>query len=242
MAIFRAILAIAICATSTMAMVFAYSWFHNHNGTSGFSWGHAKQFNYHPVLMVAAFVVCNPFALLFYRNFETVLSKPIRKGVHFLVQTTAVILSSVGLHAILENHKDSNKSNFNNMHGWVGIIGLSFFYLNYLIGACSFTPVGGPPNHVRASIMPFHVIFGIFAFMMTSAAVLTGIAEYAAFTSICAVKNTDYTYSDLSYTCRLSGGLVVTTCLTLGLTFMSLMLPAHKSLNVNAQEKDKLLN
>ncbi len=52
-------------------------------------------FNYHPILMVAAFVLCFTEALLTYRTFP--FEKKTNKAIHLGFQSLAVILMSIGL-------------------------------------------------------------------------------------------------------------------------------------------------
>eukprot|EP00301_Raphidiophrys_heterophryoidea_P019539 c4454_g1_i1.p1 GENE.c4454_g1_i1~~c4454_g1_i1.p1 ORF type:complete len:241 (+),score=34.35 c4454_g1_i1:52-774(+) len=240
MGVFSSILTLGFAIASVALVI---QWFGNNMqsaGAQGFDWDpNSKMFNYHPVLMVSAFVLCNPFAVLCYRNFSF-LPKNARKTIHFFVQTLALCLASSGLYAVFEPHKVHGYADLNRSHGWVGITGFTFFCLNYVIGALSFTPVGGPPVSIRVRVMPYHVILGICALVLTFAAVFTGILEYAGFESACGAAR-GFKLSDLSKECRIINGLLVTVMATLVFTFFSLLLPAHKSL-APVDKSDKLLS
>lgn len=85
-----------VCAVVSVILVSRWA-----NGTGegflgGLDWGDKNLvFNYHPVLMVTAFVFSFTEALLVYRTFP--FSKRVNKSIHLGLQTLAVILASVGL-------------------------------------------------------------------------------------------------------------------------------------------------
>jgi len=85
-----------VCAVLSIILVSRWA-----NGTGegflgGLDWGDKNLvFNYHPVLMVSAFVFSFTEALLVYRTFP--FSKRVNKAIHLGFQTLAVILASIGL-------------------------------------------------------------------------------------------------------------------------------------------------
>jgi len=85
-----------VCAVLSIILVSRWA-----NGTGegflgGLDWGDKNLvFNYHPVLMVSAFVFSFTEALLVYRTFP--FSKRVNKAIHLAFQTLAVIPASIGL-------------------------------------------------------------------------------------------------------------------------------------------------
>jgi len=134
----------------------------------------AWQFNWHPILMVSAFVLCMGEALMAFRLLP--FDHRTQKVIHLSMQTFALAASSVGIYAIIAFHKSNGTPHFYNIHGLLGLIGWCLFCVQYLIGFFSFC-FPRLPDGPRAKTMAYHKYIGIVLFFLLWAAMLTGLMD-----------------------------------------------------------------
>lgn len=202
-----------VCAVVSVILVSRWA-----NGTGegflgGLDWGDKNLvFNYHPVLMVTAFVFSFTEALLVYRTFP--FSKRVNKSIHLGLQTLAVILASVGLRAVFKNHQETNKADLWSLHSWLGLAVFILFLINYTVGVGAFF-FQLAPLPLRASILPYHVLVGITLYLAAIFTAQTGIVEKLALSGKCTAHypptEGGVHYSLLNDGCRLANwmGLVL---------------------------------
>lgn len=143
----------------------------------GFAWNSNPklQFFVHPLLMVLGLIFFYGDAILVYRVLHF-LPKWILKWIHALLHLTAAILASVGLIAVFENHRRTNKPDLYSLHSWVGITTFGFFCLQFVGSFMTFL-FPGLPSSVRAKVMPFHRFFGVGILILAVATALMGLTE-----------------------------------------------------------------
>lgn len=137
-------------------------------------------FNYHPLFMVLGLVIFYGDSIILYRALSF-LPKLILKIIHAALHFLAIIFSSLGLVAVFENHRKTNKADLYSLHSWIGLITFIMFCLQYLGSFVAFLFPGLPPNW-RAKIMPFHTFFGIGLFVAAVGTAEMGITEKLLFT------------------------------------------------------------
>lgn len=135
-------------------------------------------FNVHPVLMVIGLVLMNGEAMLSYKTVSG--TKSYKKLVHLFLQFLAFFLSVVGLWAAWKFHIDKGIDNFYSLHSWLGLACLLLFGIQWAAGFVTFWYPGGSRNS-RASLVPWHVFFGIYIYALAIATCTTGILEKATF-------------------------------------------------------------
>ncbi|KAK6129064.1 hypothetical protein DH2020_037198 [Rehmannia glutinosa] len=135
-------------------------------------------FNVHPVLMVISLVLLNGEAMLAYKTVSG--TKSFKKLVHLSLQFLAFCLSSIGLWAAWKFHVDKGIDNFYSLHSWLGLACLFLFGIQWAAAFVTFWYPGGSRNR-RASLMPWHVFFGIYVYALAIAACTTGFLEKATF-------------------------------------------------------------
>ncbi|CAI9752792.1 unnamed protein product [Fraxinus pennsylvanica] len=135
-------------------------------------------FNVHPVLMVIGLVLMNGEAMLAYKTVSG--TKSYKKLVHLFLQFLALFLSIVGLWAAWKFHIDKGIDNFYSLHSWLGLACLLLFGIQWVAGFVTFWYPGGS-RHGRASLVPWHVFFGIYIYALAIATCTTGILEKATF-------------------------------------------------------------
>ncbi|KAK7271777.1 hypothetical protein RJT34_27954 [Clitoria ternatea] len=135
-------------------------------------------FNVHPVLMVVGLVLINGEAMLAYKTLSG--TKNFRKTVHLMLQFIALILSLIGFWAAWKFHIDKGIDNFYSLHSWLGLACLFLFSIQWAAGFATFWYPGGSRNS-RATLLPWHVFFGIYIYALAIATATTGILEKTTF-------------------------------------------------------------
>ncbi|XP_075090473.1 transmembrane ascorbate ferrireductase 2 [Nicotiana tabacum] len=132
----------------------------------------------HPVLMVISLVLLNGEAMLAYKTVSG--TKSFRKLVHLVLQFMAFFLSLIGVWAAWKFHIDKGIDNFYSLHSWLGLACLFLFGVQWAAGFATFWYPGGSRNS-RASLLPWHVFFGIYIYALAIVTCATGILEKATF-------------------------------------------------------------
>ncbi|PSR87803.1 Transmembrane ascorbate ferrireductase [Actinidia chinensis var. chinensis] len=135
-------------------------------------------FNVHPVLMVIGLVLLNGEAMLVYKTVSG--NKSFKKLVHLSLQFLAFCFSLIGVWAALKFHIDKGIDNFYSLHSWLGLACLSLFGVQWAAGFATFWYPGGSRNS-RATLLPWHVFFGVYIYALSVATCTTGILEKATF-------------------------------------------------------------
>ncbi|KAK6128813.1 hypothetical protein DH2020_037449 [Rehmannia glutinosa] len=135
-------------------------------------------FNVHPVLMVIGLVLLNGEAMLAYKTVSG--TKSFKKLVHLSLQFLAFILSVIGIWAVWKFHIDKGVDNFYSLHSWLGLACFFLFAIQWASGFVTFWYPGGSRNS-RASLLPWHVYFGLYIYALSVATCLTGFLEKATF-------------------------------------------------------------
>ena len=97
----------------------------------GFSWSDVSLvINWHPVLMVAAWMGASVHAALAYRVFP--VSHDQAKALHGALHVLTLVLWAIGLAAVLKNHNERTPplENFYSLHSWWGLATIGAFCLN----------------------------------------------------------------------------------------------------------------
>nr|GEU94296.1 probable transmembrane ascorbate ferrireductase 2 [Tanacetum cinerariifolium] len=135
-------------------------------------------FNVHPVLMVIGLVLLNGEAMLAYKTVSG--TKSYKKLVHLSLQFLAFLFGIIGLWAAWKFHNDKGIDNFYSLHSWLGLACLFLFTVQWGAGFTTFWYPGGS-RISRASLMPWHVFFGVYIYVLAVAACATGLLEKATF-------------------------------------------------------------
>ncbi|CAM4820346.1 unnamed protein product [Rotaria magnacalcarata] len=138
-------------------------------------------FNFHPLCMTLGMVFFYGDAILVYRLFPNT-SKFAIKMIHGLLLILSLILSSIGLSTVFENHAQSKppKPDLYSLHSWIGITAVSLFGLQWVCGFLTFL-FPQLSERVRQAYMPSHKFWGKTIFIFAIIAVMMGIVEYCAF-------------------------------------------------------------
>ncbi|KAL5723532.1 ascorbate ferrireductase (transmembrane) [Ranunculus cassubicifolius] len=138
-------------------------------------------FNVHPVLMVIGLILLNGEGMLAYKTLSG--TKSYKKTVHLVIQFLSLCFSIIGVWAAWKFHIDKGIDNFYSLHSWLGLASLILFAVQWAVGFATFWYPGGGRN-TRATLLPWHVFFGMYLYALSIATATTGILEKATFLQV----------------------------------------------------------
>jgi len=162
-------------------------WVINYHG--GFAWREdvKRQFNLHPVLMVAGFITFSGFSILLYRICRC-CRRIYVKLLHMVFHALAIPCVAIGFLAVLDSHNLNPQGaipNFYSLHSWIGLVTMGLFAIQFVVGFFSFLVLlccEGATAAFRAALVPIHASFGLTTFFLAIAACVTGLTEKALWT------------------------------------------------------------
>ncbi|MCD7450346.1 hypothetical protein HAX54_005548 [Datura stramonium] len=135
-------------------------------------------FNIHPVLMLIGFIILGGEAIMSYKSFP--LEKQVKKVIHLVLHAIALILGIIGIYTAFKNHNESNIPNMYSLHSWVGIGVITLYGIQWVYGFVVFFYPGGS-SEIRRDSLPWHVLFGMFVYVMAVGNACLGFLEKLTF-------------------------------------------------------------
>lgn len=213
---------------SLMSVIVVFLWV---SALGGLSWEKGKQvFNWHPLLMICAFMFMTVASLSFRYSIQTA-NRSTLKWTHGMAWTVAALCATVALIAVFKSHNDAVSgfiANLYSLHSWIGCAVILMYVCQFLIGVLSFAwPLASMTPVRKARILQIHKFVGPFIYNCTAATILLGIQEKEGFIGCSyAVTKADtfplQHFFDIPSVCRTSHGLgilvlAVTLCTNLAL-------------------------
>ncbi|GBG30368.1 Cytochrome b reductase 1 [Hondaea fermentalgiana] len=224
------VLGIAVHVLCGLSLLLVIGWFAS--SKQGYSWQTSDPgvFAWHPTLMVLGLVVCYAEAVISWRAFGFI-PRPVRKIVHVVLHTVALVAVVVGLRAVFRFHNENQPKpipNLYSFHSWLGLITVILFFAQYVIGFWAFF-YPKAQDALRAALVPLHARAGLLLFVVCVAAtVTTGVLEKLTFMSSCNSK-TDGTADKFCY----MGNFLALTVVVLACVVGAIVsLPTSKSILV----------
>ncbi|CAK7337280.1 unnamed protein product [Dovyalis caffra] len=135
-------------------------------------------FNLHPVLMLIGLVIIGGEAIISYKSLP--LTKEVKKVIHLVLHAIAIVLGCVGIAAAFKNHNETNTPNLYSLHSWLGIVIISLYGIQWIYGfLVFFYPKGS--STLRSGSAPWHVLFGIFVYILAVGNASLGFLEKLTF-------------------------------------------------------------
>ncbi|KAK3121607.1 hypothetical protein QOZ80_8BG0657120 [Eleusine coracana subsp. coracana] len=91
-----------------------------------------------------------------------------------------MLLSLTGLWAVWKFHDERQIDHLYTLHSWLGLSCIIFFSLQWATGFWTFWYPGGSRSG-RAFLLPWHVFFGVFIYVLAIATSVTGLLEKSIF-------------------------------------------------------------
>nr|XP_016934237.1 cytochrome b reductase 1 isoform X1 [Drosophila suzukii] len=175
-----------LCGLTMIVLV--GTWIGQHFGGLGGTSNPGLEFNWHPLFMTIGFIYLYGNSILIYRGFRTTRKKTL-KLTHAGIHIAAFILTVIALKTVFDSHNLASPPipNMYSLHSWLGLSAVIIFSLQYVAGFVAFLAPGLRENY-KIAMMPLHIYFGLFGFVLAIASALMGITEKAIF----AIKNPAY--------------------------------------------------
>ncbi|KAJ6808481.1 putative ascorbate-specific transmembrane electron transporter 1 [Iris pallida] len=135
-------------------------------------------FNLHPVLMLIGFVILGGEAIVSYKALP--FSKEVKKLIHLIIHAIAAVLGAVGIYAAFKFHNESGIANLYSLHSWVGLGTICLYGIQWIFGFVTFYFPGAAPA-LRRNALPWHVLFGLFVYVLAVASAELGFLEKLTF-------------------------------------------------------------
>lgn len=131
----------------------------------------------HPLLMVIGFILISGEAILIHRWLPG--SRNLKKSVHLCLQGVALGCGVFGIWTKFHG-QDGIVANFFSLHSWMGLICVSLFGAQWLVGFVSFWH-RGEVRTIRAKVLPWHIFLGLYTYGLAVATAETGLLEKLTF-------------------------------------------------------------
>ncbi|KAI0493748.1 hypothetical protein KFK09_023873 [Dendrobium nobile] len=135
-------------------------------------------FNLHPVFMLIGFIAVGGEAIISYKVLPW--SKEVRKLIHLILHAIAIGLGVLGIWAAFKFHNDSGIANLYSLHSWVGLGTIVLYGIQWIYGFVTFYYPGAAAG-LRSSSLPWHVLFGLFVYILGVATAELGFLEKLTF-------------------------------------------------------------
>mmetsp|Transcript_32290 Transcript_32290/g.69701 ORF Transcript_32290/g.69701 Transcript_32290/m.69701 type:complete len:306 (+) Transcript_32290:210-1127(+) len=232
---------------SPLAVILVSVWASNLGGVSWTQGESGRVFNWHPVLMVTAYAIMNIGALVFRvsgtSSYQTSIARSsssatavlpsedaekkrgFMKIIHGSIWSSSFIFGTVAMVAVFKSHNDPISgyiANLYSFHSWVGILVLSLYTLQFVVGILAFGGLlsSGERNSrsciSKPVLMELHKYAGTYIHILVSVTIMLGIQEKEGFVG-CGykVESADLmpflNYGLIPYACKISHdlGLVI---------------------------------
>lgn len=135
-------------------------------------------FNVHPVLMLIGLVIMGGEAIVSYKALPFEHAK--KKLIHLILHAIALVLGIIGIYMAFKNHNESGIANLYSLHSWIGIGVIVLYGVQWIFGFLVFFYPGGS-GELRKESVPWHVLFGLFIYILVVANSALGFLEKLTF-------------------------------------------------------------
>lgn len=166
-------------ALSVVAAVMVVVWCVSFRGGLAFEATNKQLiFNIHPVLMLIGFIILGSEAIISYKVLP--FSKQVNKVVHLTLHAIALALGIVGIYAAFKYHNESAIVNLYSLHSWLGIGTICLYGVQWVLGLVAFF-YPGTSQSVRRDFLPWHVVLGLFVYVLAIITASLGFLEKLTF-------------------------------------------------------------
>ncbi|KAJ1391058.1 Cytochrome b561/ferric reductase transmembrane [Sesbania bispinosa] len=162
-----------------VAIVLVLVW--NLHFRGGLAWDSSNKsiiFNLHPVLILIGLIVIGGEAIISYKSLP--LKKEVKKLIHLVLHAIALILGIIGICAAFKFHNESGIANLYSLHSWLGIGVIVLYGIQWIFGFVIFFYPGGT-SAIRRESLPWHVLFGLFVYVLAVGTASLGFLEKLTF-------------------------------------------------------------
>ncbi|GFZ15331.1 cytochrome b561/ferric reductase transmembrane protein family [Actinidia rufa] len=173
-------LSFVVHALGVAGLVMVLVWCIHFRG--GLAWESSDKsliFNIHPVLILIGLIIIGGEAIIIsYKALP--LKKEVKKLIHLVLHAIALILGIVGIYAAFKYHNESSIANLYSLHSWIGIGVIVLYGIQWIYGFIVFFYPGGT-DAIRRESLPWHVLFGLFVYVLAVSNATLGFLEKLTF-------------------------------------------------------------
>lgn len=162
-------------------IILMISWISIHLGGFAGTSSPKIEFNWHPLLMTIGLIFLYGNSILIYRGLRHTRKKTLKYS-HAAIHMAAFIFVILGGKASFDSHNLATPPipNMYSLHSWLGGFAIFMFICQYIGGFVAYLYPGAKENF-KIALMPFHIYFGLFGFVLSIASALMGLTEKAFF-------------------------------------------------------------
>ncbi|PKI55943.1 hypothetical protein CRG98_023675 [Punica granatum] len=127
--------------------------------------------------MVIGFILVSGEAILVHKWLPG--SRSLKKSVHLSLQGVALASGVFGIWTKFHGN-DGVLANFYSLHSWMGLVCISLFGAQWLMGFLSFWH-RGEVRSTRMKVLPWHIFLGLYTYGLAVATAETGLLEKLTF-------------------------------------------------------------
>lgn len=192
-------------ATGLAGLALLFVWMLRFRPVTGIGVSSAAELaNLHPLMMFTFMVSLNMYSVLVYRTHYSE-PKDRLKWTHAILSGGNIVMSLLGVFAMIKAHWMSGIPNFYSLHSWIGTLTNAFYLAQFVLGFAAFMKPG-LAQHRRAALMPWHRLMGAMLLVLAGVAAITGIVELVIFQD----KQGDYSkFTAITFIANLAGVSVI---------------------------------
>ncbi|KAH7516229.1 hypothetical protein FEM48_Zijuj10G0113100 [Ziziphus jujuba var. spinosa] len=158
-----------VIAITTLVLVWLL---HFREGFAFKSINKEKIFNLHPFFMIIGFILVGGEAIMAYKSVPG--RRKAQKLEHIIFHLIALLAGILGIYAVFKYKHEVGLSDMVTLHSWLGIITISLYGLQYLLGFFTYFFPGAEMS-TRGNFLPWHVFVGILIFVLAICTAETGL-------------------------------------------------------------------
>ncbi|GJN02232.1 hypothetical protein PR202_ga19562 [Eleusine coracana subsp. coracana] len=139
-------------------------------------------FNIHPVVTLIGFVILGSEAIMIYKVFPT-WNHDTAKLTHIILHGIATVLGAFGIYCAFKFHNEKGIANLYSLHSWFGMTTIVLYAIQWVFGFVNFFFPGASPG-VRRAALPWHVLLGIFVYVLALVTTELGFLEKLTFLEV----------------------------------------------------------
>lgn len=136
-----------------------------------------KFLNFHKLFMVLGLCILPPNAMLIYRYKLFRIPRFFLKLAHAVILLASVLFAFTGLGIVVKVVIGEQSNHFTSIHSWLGLLTISVFSLQWLVGILVFLVPTGMALRYKEAVMLFHRFIGLLLVVLPTLTAFMGLSE-----------------------------------------------------------------
>lgn len=129
--------------------------------------------------MLIGYIILGSEAIMVYKVLPT-WKHDTTKLIHLILHAIALVFGAVGIYCAFKFHNESGIANLYSLHSWLGIGTICLYGIQWIFGFVAFFFPRASPS-VRKGVLPWHILFGLFVYILALATAELGFLEKLTF-------------------------------------------------------------